>query len=116
MYEKKNQLPIKPRHFALRLVLHVLAAAILLMGSLALGIWGYVRFEDLSLEDAFLNASMLLGGMGPVNPPHTEAGKMFAGCYALYSGLVFIVTAAIMFTPVVHRVLHKFHWDDTEGT
>lgn len=115
MYEKKSQLPIKPRHFAFRLVLHALIAAILLLGSLALGMWGYVRFEDLGLVDAFLNASMLLGGMGPVNPPRTEAGKLFAGCYALYSGLVFIVTAAIIFTPVVHRVLHKFHWDDTEG-
>lgn len=115
MYEKRNQSPIKPRHFAFRLVLHGLAAAILLLGSLALGIWGYVRCEDLSLVDAFLNASMLLGGMGPVNPPHTEAGKLFAGCYALYAGLVFIVTAAIIFTPVVHRVLHKFHWDDAEG-
>lgn len=115
MYEKRNQSPIKPRLFAFRLVLHLLAAAILLLGSLALGIWGYVRFEDLSLVDAFLNASMLLGGMGPVNPPHTDAGKMFAGCYALYSGLVFIVTAAIILTPVVHRVLHKFHWDDSEG-
>lgn len=114
MYEKKNQLPIQPRHFAFRLALHVLAAAILLLGSLALGIWGYVRFEDLSLMDAFLNASMLLGGMGPVNPPRTQAGKLFAGCYALYAGLVFIVTAAIIFTPVVHRVLHKFHWDDAE--
>ncbi len=115
MYEKRNQSPIKPRHFAVRLVLHGLAATSLLLGSLGLGTWGYVRFEDLSLVDAFLNASMLLGGMGPVNPPHTEAGKVFAGCYALYAGLVFIVTAAIIFTPVVHRVLHKFHWDDTEG-
>lgn len=115
MYEKKNQSPIKPRHFAFRLVLHGLVATGLLLGSLALGIWGYVRFEGLSLVDAFLNASMLLGGMGPVNPPHTEAGKLFAGCYALYAGLVFIVTAAIIFTPVVHRVLHKFHWDDAEG-
>ena len=57
---------------------------------------------------------MLLGGMGPVNAPQTQAGKFFAGCYALYAGLVFIVTAALILTPVVHRVLHKFHWDGEE--
>jgi hypothetical protein len=54
---------------------------------------------------------MLLGGMGPVDPPQTFGGKLFAGIYALYAGLVFIATAALVFTPVVHRVLHKFHWD-----
>jgi len=54
---------------------------------------------------------MLLGGMGPIHPPATPAGKLFAGLYALYAGLVFIVAAALIFTPVIHRVLHKFHWD-----
>jgi hypothetical protein len=55
---------------------------------------------------------MLLGGMGPINPPQTDSGKLFAGIYALYAGLVFIITAALLFTPILHRVLHKFHWDD----
>jgi hypothetical protein len=55
---------------------------------------------------------MLLGGMGPVNPPQTPAGKLFAGWFALYAGLVFIVTAALVFTPILHRVLHHFHWDE----
>jgi hypothetical protein len=73
---------------------------------------GYVAFEKLSWVDAFLNASMLLGGMGPVNAPQTEAGKLFAGFYALYAGLVFVVTAALVFTPVLHRVIHRFHWDE----
>lgn len=59
--------------------------------------------------DAFLNSSMLLGGVGPVNPSLTAGGKLLAGCYALYAGLVFIVTAALIFTPVAHRILHKFH-------
>lgn len=72
---------------------------------------GYMEFENLSALDAFLNASMLLGGMGPVMVPVTTAGKLFAGSYALYSGLVFIVTTALVLTPIVHRVLHKFHWD-----
>jgi len=83
----------------------------LLVASLALGMLGYMAFEHLSWIDAFLNASMLLGGMGPVNLPQTAAGKLFAGLYALYAGLVFIVTAALLLAPVLHRVLHRFHWD-----
>ncbi len=75
---------------------------------------GYVAFERLSWIDAFLNASMLLGGMGPVNAPQTVAGKLFAGLYALYAGLVFIVTAAVLFAPILHRVLHRFHWDQKQ--
>ncbi|HTY04189.1 MAG TPA: hypothetical protein VMC81_10715 [Rhodocyclaceae bacterium] len=79
--------------------------------SLAIGMIGYVVTEGFGWLDAFLNAAMLLGGMGPVNAPQTDAGKLFAGAYALYAGLVFIVTAAIIVTPVLHRVLHTFHWD-----
>ena len=82
--------------------------------SLAGGMAGYMALEDLSPLDAFLNASMLLGGMGPVNTPKTDLGKLFAGCYALYAGLVFIVTAALIFTPLIHRVLHQFHWDEED--
>lgn len=75
--------------------------------------WGrYAHFEHLSWIDAFLNAAMLLGGMGSVHPPLTLTGKLFAGLYALYAGLVFIVTAALIFALVVHRVLHGFHWDE----
>ena len=73
---------------------------------------GYCCFEHLSPLDAFLNAAMLLGGMGPVNAPVTDAGKLFAGFFALYAGLVFIVTAALLFTPLLHRLMHHFHWDD----
>jgi hypothetical protein len=73
---------------------------------------GYRAFEHLSWLDAFLNAAMLLGGMGPVDLPVTEGGKLFAGIFALYAGLVFIVTAALLFTPLLHRVMHRFHWDD----
>lgn len=75
--------------------------------------FGYSHYEGLSVLDAFLNSAMLLGGMGPVNPPATAGGKLFAGLYALYAGLVFIATAALVLTPIAHRVLHKFHWDTT---
>ncbi len=81
------------------------------MGSLALGIWGYAHYEGLPWRDGFLNSAMLLGGMGPVNAPQTDGGKLFAGIYALFAGLVFIVTAGLLLAPVVHRVLHTFHWE-----
>lgn len=92
----------------------MLWAAALLAASLAAGMMGYRAFEGMSWIDAFVNAAMLLGGMGPVNPPQSHAGKLFAGLYALYAGLVFIVTAALLFTPVLHRLLHHFHWDERQ--
>lgn len=112
MYETKKQRPLVRAKFVRRLIVHLLVAIGLLVLSLAFGMWGYVFFEKLQWRDAFLNAAMLLGGMGPVNPPQTDSGKLFAGIYALYAGLVFIITAALLFTPILHRVLHKFHWDD----
>jgi len=87
------------------------AALALLLLSLMLGMAGYKYFEQLLWRDAFLNAAMLLGGMGPVNTPKTDGGKVFAGLYALYAGLVFLVVAALVIAPVAHRVMHKFHWE-----
>jgi hypothetical protein len=112
MYETKKQHPIARTKFVWRLLTHFLGAVIVLGVSLVFGIWGYMFFERLAWRDAFLNAAMLLGGMGPVNDPETDGGKLFAGIYALYAGLVFIITAALLFTPILHRLLHKFHWDD----
>jgi len=77
--------------------------------SLLLGMAGYHCFEGLSWLDAFLNAAMLLGGMGPVAEIKTSAGKLFAGCYALYSGLVIITAAGVLAAPLFHRFLHRFH-------
>ena len=114
MYEARHERPLPRRAFYGRLFRHVLASLALLGGSLGLGIWGYMTFEQLSAVDAFLNASMLLGGMGPVDPPHTVAGKLFAGAYALYAGLLFLLSAALMVTPVLHRLLHRFHWPEDE--
>jgi hypothetical protein len=111
MYESKTQKPLARRHFVKRLLLHLAAAVALLVFSLGIGIFGYWYFENLSFLDGFINSAMLLGGMGPVNNPVTSGGKIFAGIYALYAGLGFIVAAALIFTPVIHRVLHKFHWD-----
>jgi hypothetical protein len=111
IYESKSQPPLSRARFARRLLHHLGIAAMLLLVSLAIGMVGYLTFEHLSLVDAFVNAAMLLGGMGPVDMPKTTGGKLFEGVYALYAGLVFIATAALVFTPIVHRVLHKFHWD-----
>jgi hypothetical protein len=111
MYEPKAHPPIPSQRFVRRVLLHFAAALAILLVSLTLGMSGYEYFEGLPSLDAFLNAAMLMGGMGPVNAPQTDGGKLFAGIYALYAGLVFLVTAGLIFTPVVHRVMHKFHWD-----
>ena len=84
-------------------------AFVMIAMSLLAGVCGYHFLEDLTWLDAFLNASMILGGMGPVDPVKTTSGKLFAGCYALYSGLVVIATAGVLLVPVLHRLLHKFH-------
>ncbi len=77
--------------------------------SLLIGICGYRYFEDMSWIDAFVNAAMILGGMGPVGELHTRAGKLFAGTYALYCGLIVVISMGILIAPVFHRFLHLFH-------
>ena len=115
MYEPRHKPPLTRARFLRRLVGHVLVVLGVIGASLALGMCGYMAFEHLSWIDAFLNAAMLLGGMGPVHLPQTEAGKLFAGFYALYAGLVFIVIAALLVSPVLHRLLHRFHWNESSG-
>jgi hypothetical protein len=111
MYESRKHAPLSRARFARRLLNHFAAAAGLLLGSLLIGMAGYMYFENLPWRDAFLNSAMLLGGMGPVDMPKTDVGKLFAGLYALYAGLVFLVSVAVVLSPVLHRILHKFHWD-----
>jgi len=82
--------------------------------SLAFGMAGYAYFEGFGATDSFLNASMILGGMGPVDVMHTRAGKIFAGAYALYSGLAVLAAAGLVFAPVLHRLLHHFHAGDED--
>ena len=111
MYETRKQPLLRPADFVRRVLGHAAAAALLLVGSIALGMAGYMHYEHLAALDAFLDTAMLLGGMGPIHIPVTDAGKLFAGLFALYAGLVFIATAALVLGPVVHRVLHRFHLD-----
>jgi len=110
MYEAKALAPISRAHFARRVLLHFAASLGAICVSLAIGMSGYAYFEHLPWRDAFLNAAMLMGGMGPVDAPKSDAGKVFAGLYALYAGLVFLAAASLVLAPMLHRLLHKFHW------
>ena len=111
MYESKAHPPISRSRFIRRVLLHAAAALAMMLVSLMLGMAGYQYFEQLPWRDAFLNAAMLMGGMGPVDAPRTDGGKLFAGLYALYAGLILLVAAVLVVTPVVHRVMHRFHWE-----
>jgi hypothetical protein len=108
--EHRRQRPLSLGPFIGRVALYTAVAALLVLGALGVGMLGYHELEDLPWIDSFLNASMILGGMGPVNELHTEAGKLFAGLYALFSGLVFLVGAGLILAPMVHRLLHRFHF------
>ena len=96
------------------MVWHGLAFLGMVAAALFLGVAGYHWLEGIGWLDAILNASMILGGMGPVNTLQTDAGKLFASGYALFSGLVFIAAIGVLFIPAVHRLLHKFHIDMEE--
>jgi hypothetical protein len=95
--------------FVGRLAVNFVAAILLASVSLGVGMAGYHATEGMDWLDAFLNASMLLGGMGPVDALHTEAGKLFAGCYALFCGLIVVITAGVILAPILHRVMHTLH-------
>jgi hypothetical protein len=109
VYEHRRDRLLPFRTFLGRVVRHLGLSAVLILGSLFIGMLGYVRLEGLGWLDGFLNAAMLLGGMGPVAPLQTPGGKLFAGLYALYAGMVFLVAVGIALAPVLHRVMHKFH-------
>jgi hypothetical protein len=112
MFEQKHQ-KIAPVHiFIRRLVVCIGIAILLILFALFIGISGYHWIAGFNWIDAFLNASMILGGMGPVNLLTNTGAKIFASLYALFSGLVFIALMGIIFSPIVHRMLHKFHMDN----
>lgn len=86
----------------------------LIAGSVALGTFGYHVIARFSWVESFLNACMLLGGMGPVGELKGDAAKIFAGLFALYAGLIFVVVSGLLLAPMLHRVIHRFHWDAGE--
>ena len=113
-FETKHHPVLSPGDFAKRLLLSFGGALALIVLSLLIGIGGYHFLEDLPWIDSFLNASMILGGMGPVDTLKTATGKLFAGIYALYSGFVVIISAGVVLAPIMHRMLHSFHADMDE--
>lgn len=94
------------------MTLHSSISVSLLTVSLLAGMAGYRHFEHLSWTDAFVNAAMILSGMGPMKTDLSHGGKVFAGLYALYSGIVVIAVAGLLLAPAIHRVMHRVHWDD----
>ncbi len=113
MFERKHERVLSSRRFAWRVAGFAGAAGVLIITALGIGVAGYHWIAGFGLVDSLLNASMILGGMGPVGELHGTAAKVFASAYALFSGLVFISVAGLLFTPVIHRILHLFHVDES---
>ena len=113
-FEHRTQPVIPPERFIIRLAHSGIIALALIAVSLFIGMVGYHILEGLSWIDAFLNASMLLGGMGPIHIPATSGGKLFAGLYALYCGLAVILVAGVILAPIAHRILHRFHMESRD--
>src|SRR5258706_15123152 len=114
MYEHRTK-PLLPRKVYFQRLRHHAALGVTVIAvSLGIGMLGYHTFEKMAWIDAFENAAMILSGMGPVDTLQTDDGKLFAGCYALFSGISLIAILGIIFAPVVHRFLHKFHLQDED--
>lgn len=114
MYEARHQ-QLLPRHlFIRRLALNLFFSSLLILFSLLIGMCGYHYFEKLSWIDAYVNAAMILSGMGPIAKLETVGGKIFAGSYALFSGIIFLFAIAVMLGPLFHRLMHKFHIQDEQ--
>ena len=100
--------------FLRRVAFNLLLGFGLVGASLVLGMWGYSHYEGMDATQSFLNASMILSGMGPVDELHTHGGKLFAGWYAIYSGVALLAIAGLVFAPLLHRLLHHFHADEKD--
>ena len=112
MYEHHKQPLASKKVFVQRLTRNGWIGLLLLIFSLGIGMLGYHFLENLSWIDSLLNASMILGGMGPVTPLQTNAGKIFASFYAIYSGVILLASVGILIAPIFHRFLHRFHLAD----
>ena len=111
--ENRRRRLISRRRFAQRMGFAIGLSGVLMLCGLAIGMLGYAHFENLSWTDAYLNAAMILSGMGPVHDIKTEAGKIFAGSYAIFSGFIIIIATGVILAPVFHRVLHRFHMEES---
>ncbi len=116
MFEKRNEAIASREEFRNRIIKYLMFGFILLVFSLVMGILGYHIFGGLGWVDSFLNASMILGGMGPVDILTNNSAKIFSGFYALFSGIAFLSAFALLSAPIYHRFLHKFHIDEEDKT
>lgn len=112
IYEHYRQPLLSRARFLVRFAWHILVAVGIVIFSLGMGVLGYHFFEGLPWIDSLVNAAMILGGMGPVNPLYTNGGKLFAAFYALFSGIIFLVVVAVILAPLIHRFLHRFHIEE----
>lgn len=114
MFERKNEKLVPLPRFLWRVLVALLLVLVVLCLALGVGVVGYHGLAGLSWIDSLLNASMILTGMGPVAPLTTTASKLFASVYAIFSGVIFLSSVGLVFAPIFHRILHKFHLDDAE--
>jgi len=114
-FERRHEPLLPARKFARRVVRYVCFAGLLVVGSLGFGVLGYHVWGGLAWLDALVNASMILTGMGPVDPITSVSGKLFTSLYALFSGVAFLTIVAVLFAPVAHRFLHRFHLELGDG-
>jgi hypothetical protein len=113
-FERRGQPVASRRKFLIRMLIAIGLWMVLTVAGLAIGIAGYAAFEGMSFVDAYVNAAMILSGMGPLGELKTTAGKIFAGSYAILSGLIIVIATGFVLAPIFHRILHRFHVETTK--
>lgn len=113
-FERKSQKVVSRGRFSRRMLRSSAVAAAMTLLALAAGMAGYMAFEGMGATDAFANAALILSGMGPLDPLRTAGGRIFAGVYALVSGVLYIALSALILAPIFHRLLHRFHVDEED--
>ena len=113
-FERRGQPVASRRKFLIRMTIAIGLWIVLTIVGLAIGIAGYAAFEGMSFVDAYVNAAMILSGMGPLGELKTTAGKVFAGSYAILSGLIIVIATGFVLAPIFHRILHSFHVETTK--
>lgn len=114
MYESKNDPLLPTHHFTKRMLVHVLYAILVLAITVAIGVIAHIFLVPIAIQDAILNTSLIVGGIGPYIVPETGTGKLFFSLYSMFVGLVFVGTLGIILSPLAHRIIHKFHLDDED--
>ena len=113
MYESKNEPLLSRREFALRMLLHIVWAMMVVLSVVLIGVFAHLWLEThVSWQDALLNTALIVGGIGPYIVPTTMGGKIFFSLYGIFIGLMFVATLSLILAPIAHRIIHVFHMDD----